>query len=111
MERIEEPSSGRGIPVTFAVARRNGQRGLVVLNWVLSIEAAPSAAPGGNGNDVVDSESDVDVKRGTVYFVTDEVSQTFVVKVRTVVCFAKSMSSGPSNLEQLVFDDAKLFFD
>ena len=81
VDRIEEPSSGRGTPVTFTVTRRFGLRGLVELEWIVEIAPANSAAPGGNNNSTQSlNNGDVDVEGGSLYFVTNETTETFVIK-------------------------------
>jgi len=82
---IEEPSSGSGTPISFTVTRRSGKRGLVGLNWMIEIKLAPSAAPGDEGNDSGSlKNNDVDIRSGSIYFVTNQDSNSFVVKVTTI---------------------------
>ena len=84
---MEEPSSGIGTPITFTVTRQSGKRGLVGLGWVANIKPSPSAAPGGDGNSTKSlNNKDVDVRSGSIYFVTNQDLSTFVIKVKLRFC-------------------------
>lgn len=89
IDRIEEPASGRGVPITFTVTRHNGVKGVVELSYQVNITSAPSAAPNDDENvkSLADSGYDVDVRRGSVYFLSKEVTQTFIIKVRNLFKF------------------------
>ena len=80
---MDEPADDQTSPVTFAVNRRNGRRGVVACRWRAFVEPASTAAASGDGStNPADDGGDVDAREGVLHFVTNDSVQKFSLRVK-----------------------------
>lgn len=83
---LSEPEDGSpGAPVEFTVKRNGGLRGVSAVRWIATIQLHNETEDEYVGEESGESSgeelTDIDISSGDLYFVTDETTQYFTIKV------------------------------